>query len=230
MRGQPAMAGAAQQGIIPGFSTLSVAQAPGLRTVFSNGDSTGFLLREGRMAEQFIARGFKGRAGETARALTERIPPGQYATQDFPVLSAGPTPRTSPERWDLSISGEMAAEVQWTWDAFRKLPRDTVTVDVHCVTKWSKLDTVWTGVAVDTLLKGMHLDAPPALSSLFATAVTRRICHSPTSAAERRGWLTNTTDVRSRPSTGGRRACWCRTSIFGKARRPRSRRRPPPMA
>ena len=120
------------------------------------------------MAEKFISRGFKGRAGETARALKERIPPGQYETKDFPVLSAGPTPRTSLERWDFSIYGEMAEDLKWTWDEFRKLPRETVTVDVHCVTKWSKLDTVWTGVSVDTLLKGLNLDAQPAVGYLIA--------------------------------------------------------------
>lgn len=119
-------------------------------------------------------------------------------------MSAGPTPRTALERWDFAIDGEMAEEVQWTWDEFRKLPRETVTVDVHCVTKWSKLDTVWTGVSVDTLLNGLHLDAQPAVGSLivFATAVTRRICHSPTSAAAKHGWLTHTTDVRA-PEHGG---------------------------
>ena len=84
------------------------------------------------MAEQFISRGFKGRARETDRALKERIPPGQYETKEFPVLSAGPTPRTSLERWDFSIYGEVTEELKWTWDEFRKLPRETVTVDIHC--------------------------------------------------------------------------------------------------
>jgi DMSO/TMAO reductase YedYZ molybdopterin-dependent catalytic subunit len=131
-------------------------------TVFWNRDSTGFLVREVLMVEKFISRGFKGRARETARALKERIPPGQYETKDFPVLSAGPTSRTSLERWDFSITGEIAQDLKWTWDAFRKLPRETVTVDVHCVTKWSKLDTVWTGVSVETLLEAIDLDTNPA--------------------------------------------------------------------
>ena len=120
------------------------------------------------MAEQFISRGFKGRARETDRARKERIPPGQYETQDFPVLSAGPTPRTQLERWDFSIKGEVAEELKWTWDEFLKLPRETSTVDIHCVTKWSKLDTLWTGVSVDTLLAGIDLDAQPALRYLIA--------------------------------------------------------------
>jgi DMSO/TMAO reductase YedYZ molybdopterin-dependent catalytic subunit len=120
------------------------------------------------MAEKFISRGFKGRGRQTATALNERIPPGQYETKDFPVLSAGPTPRTSLERWDFSIYGEVAKDLKWTWDEFRKLPRETVMVDIHCVTKWSKLDTVWTGVSVDTLLKGIDLDAQPAVGYLVA--------------------------------------------------------------
>ena len=120
------------------------------------------------MAEKLISRGFKGRATGIARALKERIPPGQYETKDFPVLSAGPTPRTSLERWDFSIYGETAEDLRWTWDQFRKLPRETVTVDIHCVTKWSKLDTVWTGVSVDTLLKDFNFDAQPAAGYLIA--------------------------------------------------------------
>ena len=64
------------------------------------------------MAEHFIARGFKGRARDTESAVKERIPPGQYETKDFPVLSAGPTPRTSLERWSFSIYGEIAEDLK----------------------------------------------------------------------------------------------------------------------
>jgi DMSO/TMAO reductase YedYZ molybdopterin-dependent catalytic subunit len=120
------------------------------------------------MAEQFISRGFKGRARETDTARKERVPPGQFETNEFPVLSAGPTPRTSLERWDFSIYGEITEELKWSWDEFQKLPRETVKVDIHCVTKWSKLDTVWTGVSVDTLLERIDLDAQPAVGYLIA--------------------------------------------------------------
>jgi DMSO/TMAO reductase YedYZ molybdopterin-dependent catalytic subunit len=75
-------------------------------------------------------------------------------TSDFPVLSAGPTPRTSLDRWSFSISGG-ASPVSWTWEEFRALPSETVTVDIHCVTRWSKLDTPWTGVSLDVLLSGV---------------------------------------------------------------------------
>jgi DMSO/TMAO reductase YedYZ molybdopterin-dependent catalytic subunit len=121
------------------------------------------------MSDTFISRGFKGRAG-TAKTIKdkERVPPGQYETRDFPVLSAGPTPRTELERWNFSIYGEITEDLKWSWGEFQQLPRETVTVDIHCVTKWSKLNTVWTGVSVDTLLTGINLDAQPTIGYLIA--------------------------------------------------------------
>ena len=98
-----------------------------------------------------ISRGFQGRRPSTDPA---RIPPGQYVTDDFPVLSAGPTPRTPLKDWSFTIRGAVAAPQSWTWDQFTALPRETFTVDIHCVTKWSKLDTVWAGVSLDVLLQG----------------------------------------------------------------------------
>jgi len=102
------------------------------------------------MTEPFVSRGFRGRRqpGATAR----RLPPGQYETRDFPVLSAGPTPHTSLATWDFTVSSSGSPVARWTWDEFQALPHETVTTDIHCVTKWSKLDTVWEGVSVDTLL------------------------------------------------------------------------------
>ena len=102
------------------------------------------------MTEPFFSRGFRGRRQPSARA--DRLPPGQYETRDFPVLSAGATPRTALATWDFTLRGVGAALARWTWDEFQALPHETVTTDVHCVTKWSKLDTVWQGVSVDTLL------------------------------------------------------------------------------
>jgi DMSO/TMAO reductase YedYZ molybdopterin-dependent catalytic subunit len=107
------------------------------------------------MASNFISRGFRGRRREDP-ALADRIPPGQYLTRDFPVLSAGPTPHTPLAQWDFSIRGAVDAPRRWSWEAFRALPSETVTVDIHCVTKWSKLETVWEGVSVDTLLEGVE--------------------------------------------------------------------------
>jgi DMSO/TMAO reductase YedYZ molybdopterin-dependent catalytic subunit len=102
-----------------------------------------------------ISRGFHGRQSE---GPSDRIPPGQYRTDDFPVLSAGPTPHTPLEQWTFTIEGG-AKPMSWAWDEFRALPSETVTVDIHCVTKWSKLDTVWEGVSMDTLLDRVEHDA-----------------------------------------------------------------------
>src|SRR5689334_19153315 len=96
--------------------------------------------------DKFISRGFRGRGRDAANA--SRIPPGQYRTNDFPVLSAGPTPRTPLAQWDFRIEGAVAVPKRWTWDEFRALPSERITKDIHCVTKWSKLDTVWQGVSV----------------------------------------------------------------------------------
>jgi len=104
-----------------------------------------------------ISRGFHGRRRDDADP--SRLPPGQYLTPDFPVLSAGPTPHTALDEWSLTIQGAVDEAASWTWDEFHALPAETFTVDVHCVTKWSKLDTTWTGVSVDTLLEGVSTEA-----------------------------------------------------------------------
>ncbi len=90
--------------------------------------------------------------GRRVAAEGGRVPPGQYVTSGFPVLSAGPTPRTTRESWSFGIQGAVRGAQSWTWEEFRALPRETFTVDIHCVTKWSKLDTTWSGVSLDTLL------------------------------------------------------------------------------
>jgi DMSO/TMAO reductase YedYZ molybdopterin-dependent catalytic subunit len=96
-----------------------------------------------------IARGFHGRRHA---AESGRLPPGQYLTLDFPVLSAGPTPHTPTDRWSFSVDGEVETAMSWTWEQFVALATETITVDIHCVTKWSKLDTRWRGVPVQSLL------------------------------------------------------------------------------
>jgi DMSO/TMAO reductase YedYZ molybdopterin-dependent catalytic subunit len=106
----------------------------------------------------FISRGFRGRRREDAPS--DRLPPGQYLTPDFPVLSAGPTPHTPLEQWSFTVLGADDEELaRWSWEEFRALPSEEITVDIHCVTKWSKLDTAWEGVPVDTLLAGLDSDA-----------------------------------------------------------------------
>jgi DMSO/TMAO reductase YedYZ molybdopterin-dependent catalytic subunit len=98
----------------------------------------------------FIARGFRGRRSVDAPA--DRVPPGQYVTRDFPVLSAGPTPRIDLATWQLDVDGAVETPRSWTWQELMALPAEDVRVDIHCVTKWSKLDTAWQGVSLDLLL------------------------------------------------------------------------------
>ena len=106
------------------------------------------------MSPSFVSRGFVGRRREGAPP--GRVPPGQYTTRDFPVLSAGPTPRTPLGAWDFRVRGAVGTPRRWSWEEFRALPREPVRADIHCVTKWSKLDTEWEGVSVDTLLDGVE--------------------------------------------------------------------------
>jgi DMSO/TMAO reductase YedYZ molybdopterin-dependent catalytic subunit len=110
----------------------------------------------------FISRGFRGRP--KVEAETGRVPPGQYVTADFPVLSAGPTPNIPLDNWGFTISGQVDKPLAWTWQELLALPAEDVTVDIHCVTKWTKLDTTWKGVSVDTLLK----DVPTAAEFVIA--------------------------------------------------------------
>ena len=104
-----------------------------------------------------ISRGFLGR--RRSDADPSRVPPGQYVTHDFPVLSAGPTPHTPLDQWSFTIQGVVGKSASWPWQEFLALPSESVTVDIHCVTKWSKLDTTWKGVSVDTLLDGVDTSA-----------------------------------------------------------------------
>lgn len=76
---------------------------------------------------------------------------------DFPVLTAGPTPRVDTARWDLTISGAIDEPRRWTWDEFRALPTTTLTCDIHCVTRWSKFDTTWEGVMFRDFVKELKL-------------------------------------------------------------------------
>jgi DMSO/TMAO reductase YedYZ molybdopterin-dependent catalytic subunit len=100
-----------------------------------------------------ITRGFNRRRDTTPG---DRLPPGQYLEHGFPVLSAGPTPYTPLEEWTFSITGAVDGERTFTWEQFQALPKETPTVDIHCVTTWSKFDTTWEGVSVDTLLEGVE--------------------------------------------------------------------------
>jgi DMSO/TMAO reductase YedYZ molybdopterin-dependent catalytic subunit len=119
-------------------------------------------MNEGR----FVTRGFVGRRQAGGGDVAARIPPGQYQTRDFPVLSAGPTPRTDLSTWTLTIDGLVRESVSWSWEEFTALPGREFVVDIHCVTKWTKLDTRWYGVGVDTLLE--HVDLEPGARYVIA--------------------------------------------------------------
>jgi DMSO/TMAO reductase YedYZ molybdopterin-dependent catalytic subunit len=109
----------------------------------------------------FVSRGFVGRPHGQGG---ERLPPGQYLESGFPVLTAGPTPRVEPAEWSFRIDGMVGNELEWSWEEFAKLPFEDIPCDIHCVTKWSKLDTSFRGVSVDALLES----AKP--EGAFATA------------------------------------------------------------
>lgn len=96
-----------------------------------------------------ISRGF----GAHRRESDDRLPPGQYLADDFPVLSAGPTPRVPTETWEFVIVGLDGLRHTWSWDELHAMPVDTITTDIHCVTRWSKLGTHWRGVSLDHLLE-----------------------------------------------------------------------------
>jgi DMSO/TMAO reductase YedYZ molybdopterin-dependent catalytic subunit len=105
-----------------------------------------------------VTRGFRGR-----RETSENLPPGQYLVHDFPVLSAGPTPRIDLDTWRFTITNEVGQDHSWTWRDLQRLPREKPTVDIHCVTKWSKLQTRWEGVSLDTLFEAVDSGADYAL-------------------------------------------------------------------
>ena len=110
------------------------------------------------MVGRFISRGFSGPRRAPDAGTAARTPPGQYLTDDFPVLSAGPTPAIGLDQWSLTIDGLVREPRTWSWDEFQALPARDWTVDISCVTKWTKLDTRWRGVSVDTLFEQLDLD------------------------------------------------------------------------
>ncbi|MEU8382014.1 sulfite oxidase-like oxidoreductase [Streptosporangium sp. NPDC048865] len=115
-----------------------------------------------------VSPGFSGRR----RGKDPDLPPGQYLTEDFPVLSAGPTPLVSTDDWSLGVTTETGEVVRWNWAELNALPVERFTVDLHCVTKWSKLGTTWEGVSLDTLLDGVETSAEYALATSYGGYTT----------------------------------------------------------
>src|SRR5438309_5253368 len=119
-----------------------------------------------------ISRGFAGRRS-TADA---KLPPGQYLTTDFPVLSAGPTPHIPLDRWEFTIDDGSNVLKRWNWKSFRELATETITVDIHCVTRWSKLGTSWEGVSLDVRRADVKSDlSSTSLGSYGGCTITFRL-------------------------------------------------------
>ncbi|HEX6685056.1 MAG TPA: sulfite oxidase-like oxidoreductase [Candidatus Limnocylindrales bacterium] len=115
-----------------------------------------------------VSPGFHGRR----RSSGPQLPPGQYLTEDFPVLSAGPTPRIPPQEWEFAVTTEAGVRHTWSWSEFTALDSETPTVDLHCVTKWSKFGTNWRGVSLDTLLAEVETAADYALAYSYGGYTT----------------------------------------------------------
>ena len=126
-----------------GSNCLPVVSSPSARTL---GDRT-----------VMFERLFGNRTADPA--IAERVPPGQYVTTKFPVLHYGSVPKTNLATWDFKVYGEVDSPFTLTWDQFKALPRKTVNTDIHCVTRWSKLDTTWEGVPIQTILEMAQLQA-----------------------------------------------------------------------
>jgi DMSO/TMAO reductase YedYZ molybdopterin-dependent catalytic subunit len=114
-----------------------------------------------------VSPGFHGK-----RRGDQKLPPGQYLVTDFPVLSAGPTPRVDTGSWRFRLKTESGQIREWTWAEFRALPDEDITVDIHCVTKWSKLTTHWRGVSLDTLLAEAETSAQFLLAHSYGGYTT----------------------------------------------------------
>ncbi len=141
------------------------------------------------------------------------LPPGQYEVGDFPVLSAGPTPRVPTDTWTLSVADETGRSREWSWTEFMKLPQERPTVDLHCVTRWSKFGTSWKGVSVDTLFADVETSAGFVLVGCDGGYTT----NLPVSdvLGGKAGSCTPTRARRSRRCTAVRPDCSCRISTSG---------------
>jgi DMSO/TMAO reductase YedYZ molybdopterin-dependent catalytic subunit len=115
-----------------------------------------------------FTRGFSGRGRDNNPAL----PPGQYLTEDFPVLSAGPTPNVDTDTWEFTITTETGKVHRWNWEQLMALPTEDIHTDIHCVTRWSKLGTSWRGVSLDTLFKGVETDCEYVMEHAYGGYTT----------------------------------------------------------
>jgi DMSO/TMAO reductase YedYZ molybdopterin-dependent catalytic subunit len=129
-----------------------------------------------------VTRGFSGRGRRD-----DRLPPGQYLTTDFPVLSAGATPLVPTSEWIFTVRTEVGDERRWTWADLMALPSEEITRDIHCVTGWTKLGTSWRGVPVDTLLADVDTAADFVLARSYGGYTTNLPLED---LLEGRAWVT----------------------------------------
>jgi len=144
-------------------------------------------------------RGFTGRRSRR----NGRLPPGQYDVgAEFPVLTAEVTPRLVPERWTMTVDGLVGSPTSWTWDEVHRLPASEFHGDIHCVTTWSKFDTSFGGVSVDTLLEAARPD--PAAGYVLATSTTGYTTNLPLSdVTGGKAWIVWTHEGRPLPVEHG---------------------------
>ena len=148
------------------------------------------LLQNSELNQVLVCRDKQGvslwspevsQAAVQAATSPDRIPPGQHLVENFPVLTAGPTPSVEPSDWKFTVKiGPKPVKV-WNWSEFNALPKTKMTRDIHCVTSWSKLDTAWEGVLIEDIPQMQGSIGPPISSWRTATIITRqtsrwRIC------------------------------------------------------
>jgi DMSO/TMAO reductase YedYZ molybdopterin-dependent catalytic subunit len=143
-----------------------------------------------------VSRGFHGRRPTDGH----KLPPGQYETVDFPVLSAGPTPRVPRDEWTFTVTTEDGVRHVWDWARLTALPRQTPTVDLHCVTKWSKFGTHWAGVSLDDLLADVDTAADFALVSSYGGYTTNLPLAD---LRDGQAWIAHTYDGEDLPAEHG---------------------------
>ncbi len=161
-----------------------------------------------------INRGFKGRPDQG-----RRLPPGQTAVDEWPVLTYGPTPRIATSNWALAIEGEVSKPVVLDWDAFNRLPKTQMTTDIHCVTRWSRLGMPWEGVSIDELIAaagGLTSNAKFLIASSYGGYTTNVPVADVTNG---QALVATMADGQPLPAEhGGPQDYSCRTCTFGKAR------------
>jgi len=156
-----------------------------------------------------VTPGFRGRA----RDSSQHLPPGQYLVHDFPVLSAGPTPYVDTDEWAFTVTTETGERRTWSWRDLMALPQETPTVDLHCVTKWSKLATTWRGVSLDVLLEDVESAADFVLARSYGGYTTNLPLED---LLDGQAWIVHEFDGEPlAPAHGGPARLWSRTCTCG---------------